>query len=338
MKRHFTRVCIVDTVYTLLVYLLYSSEDELEKTFYFFGDGIHESIRKRFNNHYYFDISKKFNRNKLWLILSLRIGGYFRWPFLKRAKIMGHDHLVYSPYIIGKRNYTYIEDGPNIFKFFQATKFYKDICLYWTSKRLYFIKRLFNFIISNVFAHPIANNNQCKELILTVDDDVPYIAKKKKYIVSLDEMWQNATKQKKQYILHIYDISTKDIDVLRIKPYIIFTQQFSTDKFISELEQIDIYRKILGEYNTDHVVLKPHPRDRIDYKKYFSDVYIFEKIVPIQLLNLIGVRFKKAIAVNSSAVLSFPYEIEREWIGTTIHPVLYKLFGNPSLEEFIGKM
>jgi hypothetical protein len=327
MKNKITRVCVVDTVYTLMVYLFYSSEEELAQTFYFFGNGVAESIRQRFPRHYYFDGSKKINNNILWLFFFLKILGCFRWPFLRKAKIMGHDQLIYSPYIIGKRNYTYIEDGPRVLSLHFKETLYKDLCDYW-SRRFLFLKKMANFFIGDVRRRQVANNKQCNELILTRDDDVPWIAGKNKIVISLDNLWNNMSEQKKKYILNIYDISDIDVQVLKRRNHIILTQQFSTDGLISEREQIEIYENIMRNYDFSCLVLKPHPRDAVDYRKYFPDVFIFDKPVPMQLLSIIGIRFKKASTVSSSSIDSFSYEIEKEWIGSSVHPVLFERYPN----------
>jgi hypothetical protein len=326
MKNKITRVCIVDTVYTLMVYLFYSNEEELAHTFYFFGNSVVKSIRQKFPNHYYFDWSKR-NKNILWRFFCFKILGFFRWPFLRKAKIMGHDHLIYSPYIIGKRDYTYIEDSPKIFSIQSNSKEYKRRDIYWSTMN-WFKKQCMRFFIGSIVYQSIANNKQCKELILTEDDNATWTVGKEIHIMPLDLVWGGMTSRKKDHITDIYDLSDIAIKPLKEKTHIILTQQFSTDGYISEQEQVKLYKDIIEKYTPDCLVLKPHPRDKIDYRKYFPDVYIFDKIVPMQLLTLLGIRFKKAITVFSTSINSFPYEIEKEWIGSSIHPKLYELWPN----------
>ncbi|GHU74758.1 hypothetical protein FACS189450_15360 [Spirochaetia bacterium] len=271
--------------------------------------------------------TKKLNQHIVLRFISLSIAGYFRWPFLRKADIAGQDHLLFSPYIIGKRNYTYIEDAPHIFKIYLHEKLYQDRCAFWADKR-FFLKKLLNYIISDVYNRPVANNKQCKALILTEDDDAPYIAGKTKQIVPLETMWKNASTEKRKYILDIYGLSGIDISALQKKTHIILTQQFSADGFISEEEQIELYGTIIKQYDPSCLVIKTHPRDLINYRKYFSDVYVFDKIIPMQLLVLTGVKFSKAITIFSSSINSFPYELEKEWIGSSIHPSLYERYPN----------
>jgi hypothetical protein len=325
MNRKIKRVCIVDSIYTLFLYLLYTSEDELNETYYFFGNTIRDSIRKRISYYYHFDITKKINKNIIWRFLSLKFVRFFRWPFLRKATIFAQDHLLYSPYIIGQRDYTFIEDGPHMIQVYFHDKLYRDTCEYW-SKKYITIKKLLNYIISDVYNRTVANNTQCKELVLTVDDDIPYIAGKIKHIVSLEKLWNSATAHKKKIILDIYDLSEMDIKFLKTRTHIILTQQFSADGLISEQEQVKLYADIIKKYDPLSLILKTHPRDLVDYRKYFPDVAVFDKIIPMQLLNLVGIRFKKVTTVFSSSISLFPYEIEKEWIGSSVHPNLYKRY------------
>jgi hypothetical protein len=327
MRERFSRACVVDTVYTLMLYLFYSNEDELAHTFYFFGNGIVKSIRDKFQNHYYFNSAKRINKHWAGRFLSLKIIGFFRWPFLRKCRIFGHDHLPYSPYIIGRRDYTYIEDGPRVLSVYFHEKLYHDQCTFWL-KTQGLKKRGIHFFIGPLFRRPVANNAQCKALVLTVDDDVPWIAGKTKQFVSLDEVWHGMPEQKKRSITDIYDISEADVAILSKKTHIILTQPFSIDGFISEQEQIKIYGDIIEQYELTCLVVKPHPRDRVDYTKYFPGIYVFDKIVPMQLLTLLGIRFKKAITIFSSSFGSFPYTLEKEWVGSAVHPALYERYPN----------
>ena len=60
-----------------------------------------------------------------------------------------------------------------------------------------------------------------------------------------------------------------------------------------------IFRDIIKMYEKEgRIFLKPHPRDKLDYKTLFSDYPQFDATVPREILNFIpGVRFKKAIGV-----------------------------------------
>ena len=305
-----------------MIYLLYSNEHELKQTFYFFSNDIIKSIRNKFSNHYLINIEVGIKRRSniiikcIFLFFSFCLFRDIKWSFLKKSKIFGNDQTLFSPFIIRRCNYTAIEDQPKIItrniKVKRNPRLNKGI-----------VKKLLCKYISGVFENSFANNKQCEALLLTENDDAPYIKGKIKHIISLDTAWDNASEEKKRYILDIFDVSSTEVTALQYKTHIILTQPLSKDGYISEEEQIHIYRKIIEKYSSFSLVIKVHPRDTIDYRKYFSDIFIFDKPIPMQLLLLIGnLNFKKAITLFSTSINFFPDTVEKEWIGTSVHPVL----------------
>lgn len=111
------------------------------------------------------------------------------------------------------------------------------------------------------------------------------------------------------------------------------TQAFSDDHFVTEEEQVEIYRKILSNYDEDDVVIKPHPRDKIDYRKYFPKVMYFDKTVAMQFLAILGIKFERVVTVSSSAALSFGIDIPIDWYGYRVHPGILKGEGVRTLED-----
>ena len=60
-----------------------------------------------------------------------------------------------------------------------------------------------------------------------------------------------------------------------------------------------IFKDIIRDYCKDSVVLiKPHPRDSLDYKKIFADHIVIEGKFPMEILNFIpGLTFDKVVSV-----------------------------------------
>jgi hypothetical protein len=325
-KSGYSRVCITDTVYTLLLYLLYSSEEEIDTTFFFFGDGIHNSIRKNFD-HYYFKKPKKIGfKYILGMFLFIRAVRFLRWPFLKFATIFGHDHLFYSPYIIVNREYKLIEDGPHSFKVQWSIKAQKDYTLFWKKKK---IKRtILSRLFGPLYGHSIGDNIQCGELIITENEIMPYMERKKVTVISPHSLWECAPKTKKTLILKACNITQDDICLLKTKDNVLFTQQFADDGFIDWDEQYRIYKKIINNYDKNSLLIKTHPRETSNYKKECPDVLVFDKPIPIQLLDMLGIRFKKAITISSTSVMSFNYKLDIDWYGHEISDQLMKTKGH----------
>jgi hypothetical protein len=171
------------------------------------------------------------------------------------------------------------------------------------------------------------NNKQCNEIIITENEILPYMKDKKIKTVSLSYLWEKSPISKKQLILNIFDVISKDIELIKSKENILFTQCFVEDNYITSEERYRIYSKIVDNYDRNTLLIKKHPRETFDYRTLFPDIPVFEKPIPMHLLDLLGVRFKKAITVSSSIVASFDYDIEIDWYGTEISEALVNRFG-----------
>jgi len=322
-KKQISRICIVDTVYTLFFYYLNYSIDEINHTFFFISEGLPNLIRKKLPQYYFFK-KRKTVFQRLLFRLSLRISSHFRWSFLQNKPIYGLDHLTFSSGIIGNKTYTLLEDAPYIASFYFNSLAYKKNIKQRASKvKCFFIDLLFG----RVFLRPFGVNSQCKQIVFSKNDLHPTLLGKNIQIKSLEQLWDGASEQKKETILQLFDINNDDIAFLSSKSIIIFTQPLFKDNITSEEEQVQIYDEIIKQYPAQEVLLKPHPRDSIDYSFYFPNIAIIRKNIPSQLLDLLDIKFKKAVTISSSSVLSFHYDIEIDWIGTKIHPKIEAAWG-----------
>jgi hypothetical protein len=215
-----------------------------------------------------------------------------------------------SPGLIGRRKINLIEDGP--------TK--------------YIPHRQANFLfLRKLLCGPLAGYNRfgdnpyCKRMIITcckesgVERD-----RKETELINIYALWNISSQEKQDKILFLFSLTTDDVHSLKGKDIILLTQWFSEDEFLTEREKIEMYRIMIKDIDKSKLVIKPHPRESTDYTRFFLDVFVFTKKVPLQLLDMIGVRFKTAYTVSSSAVSSFPYEVEKKCSGYGIHPKLLK--------------
>lgn len=72
-----------------------------------------------------------------------------------------------------------------------------------------------------------------------------------------------------------------------------------------------IFRDIIQKYGQDAVVvLKPHPRDELDYNTIFSEYFRIDRTVPMEMLNFIpGAHFDRLISVlTETAAIQFATE------------------------------
>ena len=126
-------------------------------------------------------------------------------------------------------------------------------------------------------------------------------------------------------------MSDEIINTFKQSKSVLFTQPLSEDGAIDEETKISIYKDVI---NSDKSIsIKPHPREKTDYKKLFPGNTILEHNIPIELLTLLGVKFEKSYTIFSTAVLSFPYSTEIHFLGTCVHPKLVEKFGDIRYEN-----
>jgi len=316
------RVCVVETIYSFLLYLLYSTEDEIKNT-YFFTSSILASLLKNKGIDYHCFKNKEKGILRILFKISLKFFSHFRWRFLKTACFFGQDHIQFFAGLVKNRKYTLIEDSPFIFSNFPNTFFYKQD----KKMRKSFAYNIVRFLYGNTFACGFGQNNQSENIILTQEHDLKFLNDKQTTLLNLEKSWQNSSAEKQKLILDLFNIDLSAPIFSKNKSIIILTSPFTVDMpNFTEQEQIDLYREIVESYDKNKVVIKTHPRDKINYSNFFPDIEVFNKPIPMQLLSLLGVRFEKAVTVFSSSVLDFPYEIEIEKIGTSCNKKIEDYF------------
>jgi hypothetical protein len=328
MKNKINRVCIIDSAYSLFLYFLISTEQEIDSTFYFVSDGIPKEVRCNLKHKHYFDYKSYKGANgliKRIMLFLLRYFSIIRWTFLRNSELYGHDHLFFSPGLVGKKKMTVIEDGTSNYISYSKQYKIKYPCL----QRL-----LFGSLVSS---SRFGNNSCCKQLILTgikQIDFMDFMFKNNIRIISIDKLWQESSLKKQEKILSIFSLTVEDINFLQTKESILFTQCFSEDDIMTENDKIDIYKEMIKDIDKGKLVIKPHPRETTDYTIHFPDHHVFTKRIPMELLDIVGIRFKKSYTVCSTAALSFSYEIEHVFLGTEINPKIVEVYGVIRLSDF----
>ena len=331
VNKYYNRVYIGYTTYSLYLYLLFSSLEEIKETFFFVGEGIHESIRNQLHNKYYFsdgEYEKKRPLSRIIHRVRLRLNSRRKWPFLKTAQIFAQDHFYYSRGLIGRRKYTLIEDAPNIFTC------HRDRLnrLNFSKTATVFLKSLLYQILENSFNREFGDNGFCNAVLITNMESDSILTGKQLIQVHDVQCWNQAIETKQTEILSVFNISSSDLIQLKKRKVILLTQNFATLGYVSEQELVGIYAERLKKYSQDDIVIKNHPLDKVQYQKYFPEVYVFDKVVPMQLMNLLNIRYDTVVTICSSAVFSFPYDIHIDWIGTESNPKLFAALGKQELK------
>jgi hypothetical protein len=309
------RTCIVDSSYTLFLYLLISSNDEINKTFFFFSDGIPEYTRHFFKSQsYYISSKKRYALETLIIELLIRYFGRLKWPFLRKVPFYG---MVIGPYtadFLGNKKISVIEEG---FEYANVPS----------------VKRKFLWLRTKIFGPYWGEiidyrSNLVKDIVMTGSKDSPLLNLSKTRIISMYDIWNLSAPDKKTYILSAFNITQEDIDILRQKKEILLTQTLTEDGVISLEEEIELYKYLLKDCQfLSDVIIKPHPRERKDHSIILPGIDVFNKQVPMQLLSCCGIRFKKVHTICSSAVFNFPYDLDINFLGTDIHPKIVGRYG-----------
>lgn len=301
------------SLYNLLLYLLVSKVEEIEKTFFYFSISIPRVVYENFQNYYKVkNIPFKILR---WCYFSfIRFFRYFFWPFLLNVRYFGVDHIYITYAILGSHKMVVVEDGV-------ATYCDEDSKV----RRKNILKSIFLGPLSckNHFGH----HDQADSIILT--GILPYRLTNGVKCISVDirELWTNSSSEKQNLILNYFNISQEDIQFLKSRSKILFTQPLSEDGIITEREKIQLYKKLLGNIDYEDLVIRLHPRDKTDYHKYFCGSVIYDKQLPFELISFLDISFKVAFTIFSTAVYSLPSETLVIFGGTEMHPNLVRKFG-----------
>ena len=326
------RVCYVSTIYSLLLYLLYSSEEEINHTYFLFANGIPNEICRRFDyysiiNHY--QMREKYpllsflekSRKTRWIIdISIKILILFKAGI--KYKLFAQDHLFFSTAVIGNHDYTLIEDSAQIFTNVNNGNYYQSTWNRRKEKKIRFLKVLYGESIYGVFG----KNKCCKEVLLSEDDNHESIKDKIKHICNIYDAWDSSSEEKKKYINYIYDLSKNDLASLSRKN-VLFSQCFYPD-IVSEKEHVSIYKSVLSHYSPNEIIIKTHPRDVIDYKLFFPQYDVYNKTIPSQLLSLNGLVYNNVITICSSSVANVIHSGKIIWYGTEINNTIFKRLGH----------
>ena len=324
-----SRVCISDSIYSLLFYLLFSSEKEIEETFFFFSDGIHESIRKKFKYHEYIEFARsvKSRRGYIFLIfrrIYLNFFSHAKWPFLRTARIFALDYLYTAIPLIGKRTYTHIADGPNCFANLKVTPEYQTLL---HARRHPLLSSLGRFVFGHLWHQGYGTAKECELIMSSTPDRLPEHNGKKSLVYPLEDLWEKSSASKKAWIFNIFDVSESELNEMCKRDTVLLTQQLATEGTISEEDLIAIYRRLLKGIPEKQIVIKRHPRDGVNYRKYFPMAFVYDKFTPMQIFALEGISFKNVVTIFSSSALSFGKNTHVIWGGTDIHPAILKRYG-----------
>lgn len=132
------------------------------------------------------------------------------------------------------------------------------------------------------------------------------------------ELEKALTKEQKKKLFDLFMAGVEMEEGWKGDTVLLLTEPFAlTGRLPSVEAQVKLYRDILEQYEgKGQVYLKPHPRDTVDYRKYFPKVMMMEKNIPMEVLNFNEhFQVSRAITVTSSAVWGIHCAGEKIYLG-----------------------
>lgn len=316
-------ICHIGSYYSLLIYLLLPDKN-VKNTFFFFGDLI--EIKNLPKNYYI--IKRKNLKFPLSFIYHDFILKFILNRIVKKNKlntniIYGQDHLLGSSYFL-KYNFYLIEDGLSFYTTFEI------------DKKKYYEKYWINKILGRKKVQGLDKN--VKKIYVTRTSGIPNEIKEKVKLINLKTLWNLKTEQEKKDILNIIGIDFSDTKKLTKAKNILLTQPLSEDSVVTEEEKIGFYKKIIEEFGEEKLLIKPHPREKTDYKKIFPKAIVISRNFPFELVSILisDIKVKNLITLFSTAVFSMIEKKDTKIVfyGTKISKKLIDRFGDLKLEDY----
>ena len=119
---------------------------------------------------------------------------------------------------------------------------------------------------------------------------------------SREEMMKNLSKEQKKALFQSFvsgDFSVEGETLLLLtEPF------FVTGRLPDEESQVELYTELISRFGQNkNVIIKAHPRDTVDYGKYFPEATVLEKNMPMEILNFDeSITFDTAVTVTSSVI------------------------------------
>lgn len=308
------RIVIGNTEYSILLYILLV--ETWENDIFLLGDTLRKDFIKRIKKEVKDVIivnPSSLRRGFLkYYIQIFKVYMYIKKISKKsNIQIYGNDNLGFSRF--RKSGYIIIEDG--------LINYQKKGSVLGVE----FIKAILRF--QNPFYKGCGYSKYVKKIYLTGLAEIPNEIKNKVEIVEIKKLWNLKKQEEKYRILKLFNCSIDLLEKLSDRKIILYTQPLSEDSILSEDEKVELYSRIIRNYQEENIVIKKHPREKTDYKKYFKKVKVFEEIFPAEFLELYEIRFDKSVTIFSSAVLSCKSK-KIDFYGTEVHPKLLERFGS----------
>ena len=310
------KIVLENSVYSFFLYLLI--DNNWEQSIFILDEPLYDKIYKKMEKikiYKYRDLSYKKH------LILFYIEKFKLFFYLLKMRILGSsNYCLYGedmmmPYFYKKRKTYLIEDGTWSYKVREEEKT--------------FLKRLKRVIrLENPFYNFSGEDKGVEKIYLTGLGEIPASIKEKVEIIGLKKLWDEKTIEERNKILNFCDINLEKLKRIKTKKYLLLTQPLSEDGTLSEKEKIEIYSEILSNYDLKNVVIKVHPREKLNYRNIFPEVEILDEYFPVELFKIFNIEPEKVITIFSSAVFGIAKRENIDFYGTEINEKILKKFGS----------
>ena len=324
MRQKFKNVCIVDTPYALLQYLLKIDIAGIESTLFCVGKQLHPDITRQLPHVKYFGVDdNKWTHFTFRLFFKMKCM-WARFLYVRGARIYAQDHLHFSAQLIAHDGYTLMEDGPYVWKnnkdrLNQKASLYEKIGVF--------------IVYGPVFLKNFGRSSQCQNrwVSTTVDADIYRQEGVCHERFNVRALWADASDDRKDMIIRVFGAqmfkaSTRDL--FRNCESMLLTQPLEATFGLTADEVFTIYNAAIEKYLDAGVIIKPHPRDTYDYEKKFPSCKVLRTTVPLQLMCAMGFSPKRAITLFSGSINELPESTDVVWLGTEVNGKLVAACGH----------
>lgn len=142
-----------------------------------------------------------------------------------------------------------------------------------------------------------------EEVICTGRKAIPKGLENKTKIYNLREIWSNLDEERKHDLFYLFDVQPqKWMNIVNQGRDILFLTQNFSPFHMSEKKEIEMYCELMSAYDYKRILIKVHPADGKNYEKIFPECMVIKDELPIELMWMIGIPFKKIIGINSTAL------------------------------------
>ena len=217
--------------------------------------------------------------------------------------------MYFSKIILPDHDWIYIF-WPNVFPIYLIWK-YRNVILHEDGKNSIFLLHAKNWKskILNIFRLRHFGNVEYHQNIKYVEcqniNQLPHSLRHKFKQSDIGRLESQLNDEEKQIIANIFSVQI--VPSWMYECSLLLTQPLFAHGFaLNEEHQVEIYKKIIATYckEDECIIIKPHPRDLVDYSIYDmgKKIYILKKETPFEVYKFIGVSFKKYITLWSTSI------------------------------------